>query len=576
MSSSAQLRRSRQAGAVSVFAAISVGAALSALALAIDVGRLYAAQRDLQRVADLAALDAARVAGGCLGVPDEPATVAYNETLASVSRNSKRAQRIATDLVEIGHEVRAEDGLRAFQPSATSSRNAVRVSLRRPAPVRLLPLMPTPAALQAVAAASSRPSASLHVGSTLLGTEPVGLSRYLSRILSGRDDALSIDAVGYNSLADASVPLDRLFPGDDAGQQIPGETPVVGLFRNVASTLFDFGNNAAGMVARQLADATDNQLRINPEDILNINADGTGDAPQINVAQLTLLATQAASDSAAVELLSRLPPPFGDTVSEVRIVDPGSIADVSPQEPGTPESYASNTQALISTGIHFHSTLLNTEIHLPIWLQLAQATAVVTDIECARSGQAQDIVTVDARSSVARLGIGTFDNVNAPSPQAGSAVLVDSAIGAGLLGIPVPVRLKVTAAATADIPSLHGELIFEGPFPSDPQPIGGSDRQAVSSAMRQLADELQLGIEIQPLGANGAALSGLLNPVVSSAIDLARAPLEQALRTNIADALAGTVDPLLNQVLASAGLSIGTADVQVMGVVGKEPQLFIR
>ncbi|MDP9142072.1 MAG: pilus assembly protein TadG-related protein [Pseudomonadota bacterium] len=570
-------RRAKQGGAVSVFAAIAVGAALSALALAIDVGRLYAAQRDLQRITDLAALDAARVAGGCLGVPADPATAAYNEVLSSITRNSKRSTGVAADQVEIGSEAVADGGLRVFQPSLSSARNAVRVSLRRPAPTRLLPLMPTPAALRAVAAAQSRPSASVHVGSTLVSTNPTGLNRYLSQILSGRADALNIDAFGYNSLADAAVPLDQVFPPDETGDGTrPDEVPVAGMFRNIAEALFDLGNSTAGNVARQLADATNNQIRINPEDILSIGEDVTGDAPQINVAQLTLLATQAASESAAIELLYRLPPPFGDTVPEVRIIDPGEIAELTPQETAGPDSFASNSQALINADVRFRSDLLNTEIRLPVWLQLAQATAVVTDIECARSGQPEDIVTVDARSSAARIGIGVFPDINAPSPQAEPAVLVDSTIGAGLLGIPAPVRVRVMAAAIADIPSGRSELVIPGPFPSDPQPIGGSDRRPLSSAVNQLARDLQFSIEIEPLGASGEPLAGLLNPVLAAAINLARAPLEQALRTSIAEALAGTIDPLLMEVLGSAGLSVGTADVQVMDVVGREPQLFIR
>ncbi|HEY1076952.1 MAG TPA: pilus assembly protein TadG-related protein [Fontimonas sp.] len=567
--------RPRQGGAVSVFAAISIGAALTALALAIDVGRLYAAQRDLQRVTELAALDAARVAGGCLGMPDEPATAAYNEVLQSVVRNSRRSAAINADQVEIGRDVNIENGMRGFQPAAAGAHNAVRVSLRQPAPARLLPLMPTPPMLRAVAAAHSRPSASVHVGSTLLSTNPTGLNRYLSQILSGRADALNIDAVGYSSLADAAVPLREVFP-PDVDDDIPQSVLVAGIFRNLANSLFELGNTAAGSVARELAAVTSNQLRINPNDILSIGDGVLGDTPQVGVAQLTLLATQAASELAAVELLYRLPPPFGDTVSQVRIIDPGEIAQLAPQGAGGAEEAASNTQALVSAEVRIPLPLLGTDIRLPVWLQLAQATAVVTDIECARSGQPQDIVTLDARSSVARLGIGAFEDINAPAPQAEPVALIDSALGAGLLGIPVPVRIRVVAAAMVDVPSGQREMVIPGPFPSQPEAIGVTDRQMLSRALEQLVSELQLNVQIEPLGARGALLPGVLDPAINTAIELARAPLEQALRSGIADALVGAVDPLLADVLSSAGLGLGTADVQVMSVDGKEPQLFIR
>ena len=93
--------RKQQTGAVAVLAALAVGAGLIALALAIDVGRLYSAHRDLQRVASLAALDAARVSGGCMGQPENPAAAAYNETIGSIERNNGTRNAIVPVSVEL-------------------------------------------------------------------------------------------------------------------------------------------------------------------------------------------------------------------------------------------------------------------------------------------------------------------------------------------------------------------------------------------------------------------------------------------------------------------------------------------
>ncbi|MEQ9479614.1 MAG: pilus assembly protein TadG-related protein [Algiphilus sp.] len=61
------MRWHRQRGAAAVFAAIAMTTLLVSIAFTIDIGRLYFAQRDLQNAANLAALDASRMASGCYG-----------------------------------------------------------------------------------------------------------------------------------------------------------------------------------------------------------------------------------------------------------------------------------------------------------------------------------------------------------------------------------------------------------------------------------------------------------------------------------------------------------------------------
>ncbi|HKY90196.1 MAG TPA: pilus assembly protein TadG-related protein, partial [Nevskiaceae bacterium] len=94
MRSRSQVGRSlaRQRGAVIVYVAFFLGVLLAAAALAIDIGRLYNAQRELQRAANIAALDAASVSGGCYGnlggdLLDSPLAVAQAEALESLARN---------------------------------------------------------------------------------------------------------------------------------------------------------------------------------------------------------------------------------------------------------------------------------------------------------------------------------------------------------------------------------------------------------------------------------------------------------------------------------------------------------
>ncbi|MFP3560702.1 pilus assembly protein TadG-related protein, partial [Paraburkholderia sp. SIMBA_049] len=56
----------RQPGAIGLMAALTMAAALLCLVVVVDTGRLYLEKRNLQRVADMAALEAATRGGDCL------------------------------------------------------------------------------------------------------------------------------------------------------------------------------------------------------------------------------------------------------------------------------------------------------------------------------------------------------------------------------------------------------------------------------------------------------------------------------------------------------------------------------
>ncbi len=572
--------RHQQTGAVAVFAAIAVGAGLVALALAVDVGRLYVAQRELQRMADTAALDAARVAGGCMGVPADPQAAAYGETLASVARNGGRAREVEPLAVVLGRDVLAADGRHYFAPAQTEETvHAVQVTLTRPAPQRVLPLGPPAGRLVARAAARSRPYASVHVGSRLVALDPEGLNPLLDRAFGG--NGLHVSAVGYTSLFEASVPLDSLIdtltPGAVDRLRFREET-VPGLLRTMADTLAASGNEAAAMAAREIAASADRSQGIAPEEVISVQRESAqlvGSA-LIGAGQLTLLTAQATSESAAIEFLYTLPPPLGDSRALVRFIDPGRIALLAPLMPGETPRYASNTQGVLVAEVIPQSIALGGAMRLPVWVQVAQATAEVTDIQCARSDFPRDVVTVDARASVSRMGIGEFDDIEGPAPQPRPATLFDAPLAAGFLGIPVPVHVQVRAYAVADVPGDRRQLVFEGPFPSPPQTIGGPDTAAILQALALLPSQLDVQVQIVPVGAPGGPALGAVDASVRRFCEGAQQRLEAALRAQISELLIDAGDEIVVGALSRTGLTLGGADVRVTDVVAKEPYLFAR
>jgi uncharacterized membrane protein len=320
-----------QSGAVAVFAAIAAGAGLSALALAIDVGRLYVAQRELQRTANVAALDAARVAGGCFGLQQNAAAAAYDEAIASVSRNDRRGET-RTLQTDVGRVVTGEDGRRRFDPDFERTNHAARVVLSRPAPRRLLPLLPAAGDLTAVAAAYSRPYAMVHIGSRLAQLDAPTLNNLFGRLFGGGNP--NVSALGYTSLLEASVPLNEIIsvldPGTPAGIDVL-PVSVAEIMRRLVDTLSDAGNGIAASAARSLAAVADNTATITPEQVVATEREAAYllGSTLINAGELTLLVARAANDSAVIELLYTLPPPLGDSSALVRIIDPGTAASLT-------------------------------------------------------------------------------------------------------------------------------------------------------------------------------------------------------------------------------------------------------
>lgn len=566
--------RRRQAGAVAVLAALAAGAGLVALALAIDVGRLYSAQRDLQRVANLAALDAARIAGGCMADPVNPEAAAYNETLGSIERNNGERNSIAPVRVELGREFISADRKRYFETVPERTNHAVRVTLKRPAPTRLMPLAPAAPALLATAAAWSRPTASVFVGSRLADFDPNLLNPFFGPPVGESNPNVSV--ASYNSLFEATVPVDAVI--DTIGDGTPdsvGRRPITlgGLMHQIADALTEGGNAAAAAAAEQIGAVSDATATIVPEEVVAVERDASealASAP-IGAGDVTLLAAQSAAEQqgAVIELLLALPPPLGDSTLMLRVVDPGQIATLTPGAAGEEEpTFASNTQALLQANLATPSLALGKPLQLPVWIEVAQATASVTDIECARHDQPRDIVRVDARSSISRFGIGRFDDISAPAPKPQPATLVDVDLPAGLPGLPLPVHVKVTGSAFVDIPGDEQPLVFTSPFPADSQSIGRLDTEALFDAVALLPSRLDLDVDI-------AAIGGPLDAVAETALRGAEQALTQALQSEISDALAAATEPLATA-LASIGLTLGGADIKVYGVVAKEPYLFTR
>ena len=170
-------RPRRQAGAVAIWVGVALVGLLSAAFLAIDTGRLYHAQRDLQRLATLAAVSGAQVASGCAGIGADGSIATLGNVSAAVQSilvaNGGQLSMLTGingfPAVELGKMV-PDDGVMVFEPLPVDDPGigAVRVNLTRPQPTPFIGFLTGGGTLQASATAEQPLVGTFSVGSTLL------------------------------------------------------------------------------------------------------------------------------------------------------------------------------------------------------------------------------------------------------------------------------------------------------------------------------------------------------------------------------------------------------------------------
>ncbi|UVJ44590.1 pilus assembly protein TadG-related protein [Pseudomonas sp. LS1212] len=202
----------RQHGAIGLMAALTLGTALLFMLVVIDSGRLYMEQRKLQRVVDMAALEAASRGGDCaIG-----ATATTYATESAIRNGFPLPDNTRTLAVACGTLVSDANHLRTF--SADPNKNEViRVRVSQTVPRSIAagvgalfggaPADPN-INLTAMAVASvAPPVAALTIRSTLLSVD-TSKSAILNQLFGGLlGGNLNVSVAGWNGLIDTNIDL---------------------------------------------------------------------------------------------------------------------------------------------------------------------------------------------------------------------------------------------------------------------------------------------------------------------------------------------------------------------------------
>lgn len=426
-----------QRGAIGLMAALTLGLALLFMLLVVDSGRLYLEQRKLQRIADMAALEAVGGSGTCVGVNPSATTLAREAAL----RNGHAESPDHRLYVECGSIESSASGLRAFIPD-TNQDQAIRVTVSH----RITSSIAagawklirsgqdenqTSLQAQATAGRTGPALARLTIRSSLIDintTQSELLNTLLGDLLNTELnlslaqwqgllkadvnilhllDALSISAGDYTELLHNKLKLSEIFTvmADVAAQ----DSPLV---------------NVSGLIDLSLA--AQNAGNIVLGDLLNIQNSGTtaGLNATLTALQLVQGMVELANSMHAVETtLSPSILGLANISTRIQIIEPPqfsaigdpSLANVSPTEPGQIYVRTAQTRILIQAdlapllgGLNLGVVQLTPNPRLDIGFEVASASSHVRGYDCSTVPNKRLTVRNDAAAT--KVLIGTIDS----------------------------------------------------------------------------------------------------------------------------------------------------------------------
>lgn len=486
-------KRSQQRGAAAVFAAIAILAMLAGTTLVIDIGRLYLAKQQLQKQADIAALDTVRRVSAC-SAQDVP-TQGELEAIASQSLTRNGLEDIEAENLSVTAgriDTDGESGFRKLAPEPMETASAVRVTVERALPPALFPRGASTGSQRMRASATAEQPA---VGSFFVGSELAALDAGIVNGLLGsllcapgdescRDEVVALNlASNMNGLLDTGVSLGELATALNIKVRdlsdpliLSTKTPVLsGIIDGLAGSLSGTASGTVSTLLQGLGDAVEgNDAPVDLDPMFDGVTDVGASAPVVNLFELLVALGQAATPTGDVVPV-RLPvglhiPNVTSLHAFVETNAPPSFSGMG--RPGVTQAESASLTLKLRLMADAHTQLANGltlllgggllgsvdahPIRLGIDVDVAKAIARLEDLQCPRPGvnNGEPIADLDARASAANVTLGTFlgNPQNAPEIESGSSELLGLEIdllGGLLASIKVNVFLEDAVSLVA-------------------------------------------------------------------------------------------------------------------------------
>jgi uncharacterized membrane protein len=478
-----------------------------ACALGVDIGRIAVDKRDDQKVADMAALDAARAVGYILGTTNQAGYVAAAQT-AAVASAARNDYVVGTD----GHAITALVGTidpttNTFVPGGAS---AVQVTATSHIDNAFLPggrdLTAT-----AVAFVGS-PISAFSVGSTLasLDTSKSRLDPMLKTML-GANGNLSL--VSYDGLASANLSMRRLQRAMlDMGLNVGTVEDMLttgitmGQFlQATASALTSDGQNFAAAEVNDLINAgVTSSTTIQLGELLNVASpsDSAVLDAKFNVYQTIVGGAQIMNGAnfVSVPLTGVNLGSLGGVTLSAYVIEPARTAI------GPVGTTADNAQVRLRVTVDVGLGFLLPTAHVTLDYTTAQATATLTSIVC---GGSPNIGISGTTSAVAVSGTAT-----------------------------VPLGTMNITSSVGSTPATALNFLHPTEFAPVTKHIGASGT----------------GVSLTSVTVTGGGATAALAPILQASLPTVLATLDVALQ------------PAIKPLLQRLGVGIGQADIAALGI----------
>ncbi len=544
--------RAQSRGAVSILMVVLLATIGMAALVSIDVGHVFYRQRQLQAIADMAALAAAQQLrrADTNAAMIERAVVAAQASATQngftgptredcgASAGGEDGMVVCAGIWDPNDTAAASDGrhFRASYDPTRLSPNAARVVVSQTVPI----LFGLPGGegrrLRAEAIGNaSPPVAAFSVGSGLLNFES---SRSALALLLG--NTISLSAADWQGLVDTRVTLDQLRLEAGLGtvdQLLNADLSLSGFYALVlraANKESLLNAMLAGMPATIDARAVAAGLSVGRVLDLGVLAPAMSSAADVglNVAELLMLAAQVANRGAAVDLAGAVPLVPG-TELKLSIVEPprmavGPVRRLSPDPMGW-QTTASTSQVTLGIKLQLgaeaegKSGLLN----LPLRVELGTAQSALTGLRCS-AARADRRATLDTVTTAAKVCLARDDLAQCADSD---VVLLDGLI------------LKVVASPKQQ--TLSAASITSTLAPGE-QTSTASPGQ-LAALVESLARNLDVKVRVNLIALN---LDLKLGGIVSA----------------LSSVVFGLLGPTLDGLLAALGIQLSNADLWVHDV----------
>ncbi|WP_449430006.1 pilus assembly protein TadG-related protein [Pseudomonas putida] len=606
----------RQRGAIGLMAAVTLGLALLFMLLVVDSGRLYLEQRKLQRIADMAALEAAGQYATCTGNGPQATAIAR----VAATRNG---HGVGDPLqANCGYLRTAANSLRVFTID-TARQEAIKVDVSHQVTTSIaggvfnmvkegnLPSTSTLHA-SAVAAKPLAPQAMLSLRSTLL-TLDTRNSALLNKLLTPLGGQIQLDLIGWQGIANTNINLLKYLDqlaievGADVGnyQQVLDANATLTQMLQAAAKVLQQNGAAADVVTNLGNLATSvkgNKLGLHLRDILGIQS-GTAQAGLDTNVQLlqmvqSMLLLAARDNAVTIDTTLDVLGLINGRV-RIKVIEPQQFSAVGDPRTDELKVHTAQVRALISLNLPVMKTvsglgsaiqkltapltnllksllgpLSGTDVipaedndpHLDIGLELASATSQLRSPPPSGYSCAPKSLTTTNERAAVKIAVGRFDSADIffskgtnqvktlPLIDVGTICLLCKREPYGGGGIGVRIDSKVLGNGSSE---QEKTLVFIQP-PDIGQPP--SYLKIPNGNVVASLSETLMGIHLEAYNNNKGFLDELLS-LTAGLLDGVKTILEPLIKGLVSPLIDPLIDPLVNALLKSLGIDLANAEV---------------